>query len=737
MRTREYYRIQQRVREDFNYKLTYWNEFDYSLLYKWIKTKSKRGYHNGSKYADIIIMADTETSKKKGSEDNHICAWSISLRAYKQNLVTLWGYDPEEFCDMIEQLRKHLIGEIFIYWHNLPYDHTFIRKFMYKRFGQPKSQLNVKPYYPLFIKWDNGITFKDSLILAQRSLAKWAKDLNVEHKKAVGKWDYAKTRNQHEPLSDDEKLYIECDVLAGVECIDKTLEMLGKNISSIPYTATGIPRGEAREIGREHGAHEYYEKTAPDWKLQQIQELVFHGGFTHANRYCTVAGINRGIYHVTCYDFSSSYPFSLLAYKYPAEKFWALNTRSNGKPIDVDYIIKNMEEYAFLFKVVIVKPRLRDKKFPMPMLSLNKAQVAVNSILDNGRILECSVYEAYWNEIDLKLFLDYYDYDEIEISETHVAFKDYLPKWFTDYVFERYKKKCTLKEGPGSDKVLYSIEKAKLNSLFGMAAQKPLSLDILENYETGEYTIQQELDNEVLEEMYNKHVKNRNSFLPYCWGVWCTAYAERNLFELGKCVDYENGGIYCYSDTDSVYATLWNMEKVKAYNDNCIKLLADRGYGGVEWNGKTYHLGIAEFDGEYMQAKFLHSKCYCKRHLVAYGEGFVMGDELEITVAGVPKPGAKSLGNNILNFKPYFCFDGMTSGKLGTTHINKEIYTDENGNLTADSIDLNPCDYIMSGLYHGNLLENDYIDVEVNDYDDTQWQEFTNLMEMFMYGEKI
>ena len=65
-----------------------------------------------------------------------------------------------------------------------------------------------------------------------------------------------------------------------------------------------------------------------------------------------------------------------------------------------------------------------------------------------------------------------------------------------------------------------------------------------EDYETG-------LWNDVLseseyEEKLQKYYKSRNSFLPYQWGVWVTAYAQAELFELGKCCK-----IWIYSDTDS------------------------------------------------------------------------------------------------------------------------------------------------------------------------------------------
>lgn len=706
MHTKEYERKQRLLSEKIPYKLQYWKEFDFDKLTDFIPVKTRSGRKNIT-YNDIIIMADTETSKKPlKKEDNHIVAWSICFRAYHVNIATLWGQNPWEFCDMLAELRRVLPGhDLYIYFHNLGYDWVFLRKFLLARFGTPKNQLNLKSYTPLFVQFDNGIMLKDSLVLAARRLERWAKDMKVEHLKAMGKWDYNRYRNQSDILTDDELLYIENDVRAGVECLDATLNLLKKNISSIPYTSTGIMRGFCRDIGKKNHAHDNYVKMAPDHKLQQIMEIIFHGGFTHANRYATVAGVNRGIYPATCYDFSSSYPYCMLAFKYPMESFWHVN-----KELDSPwYIFKNMDNYAFMLHVTFINIKLKDPKMPMPCLSMYKAECIINGVADNGRCLCADIYECYINEIDLKLIDTYYSYDSITIDNIYAAWKDYLPKWFSDIIYNEYKAKCELK---GVDDVLYSLEKSKFNALFGMCVQHPVSPKIDENYETGEYETQLDFY-DTFEEEYNKHVKNRNSFLPYQWGVWVTAYAQYNLFQLGECIDYDNGGMWLYSDTDSVYGTKFDDAKIKAYNEGCIQKLNDHGYDGVVVNGKAYHLGIAEHDGDYMQFKTLHSKCYCDRPLVAYGDNFVMGGDLQITVAGVPKKGAECLHNNIYDFRPFFTFDGKTTKKLQHTHIKvDDIYTDRNGNITGDSIDLNPCDYIMTGLDRNNILYTDYMEVE-------------------------
>ena len=700
------------------YSYVYWEEYDYSLFSETIirtrKGKSKKSY------ADLIIMGDTETSRKKidpvTDEDhhNHVCAWSCAFRSLGYNIVTLWGKKPSDMVEMFDRVRKQLkCDEVYVYFHNLPYDWIFLRKFFFQKFGEPEAQLNVKPLYPLTIHFENGIILKDSLMLSQRSLEKWGADMQVEHAKAVGKWDYDLIRdfNSWDP-SEDELKYMECDVLCGIECIDTTMKALHKTISSIPLTATGIPRGECRNEGKKHKAHDWYRRLSPDTFAEQyILELTFHGGYTHANRFIT-GHTFPGYYSFTspwskCKDFSSSYPYVVLAYPYPAEKFWKLPR----KDISPDYILKNSEKYAFIFKMCARNVRLKDSRHPMPAISFSKCIVDINVVKDNGRVLCADYIEIYLTEIDFETIYSQYDFSDLKLEDVKCAVKDYLPRWFTDYVYQRYVDKTRLK---GVDPVLYAIDKAKLNaSAFGMCAQKPVKPDIDENYETGEF---KEVANFDWEAEYQKHLNSPNSFLPYCIGVYVTSYAQRNLYALGACVP-ENE-IWLYSDTDSVYATTFDEEKVKAYNQSCIDRLEARGYGGVEHEGKIYYLGIAEDDGEYMQFRALHSKCYCKRPLTAHGDNFVMGEDLKITVAGVPKKGAKSLKNNINNFKEGFIFDGTTSGKLQHTHyfIDK-IYIDENGNETGDSIDLSPCDYLVNNVQEPTMEMLLTEDIEMIDYE--------------------
>ena len=136
-----------------------------------------------------------------------------------------------------------------------------------------------------------------------------------------------------------------------------------------------------------------------------------------------------------------------------------------------------------------------------------------------------------------------------------------------------------------------------------MMVQKCVRDDLKEDYETGDYMADTSL---TPEEKYEEYRKNRSNVLLYQWGVWCTSYAMRNLFDLGSCIS----GIWLYSDTDSCYGTAWDLPKVETYNEVCRMKLKANGYGSVDHNGREYWPGVAELDGVYSEFKTLGAKRY-------------------------------------------------------------------------------------------------------------------------------
>ena len=691
------------------YIFCHYKKFNYDLL-KYIWFMHTVGVGQRSSYNDVIIMADTETSKKHPdifhperkkqkyeTFENHVVAWTISIRAYHHNICTLYGRHPSKMIETIQRIHDHMSGQkTVVYFHNYSYDHTFLRQFAYRMYGTPIRQLNVKPQYPIYTEYANGLIIKDSLILAQRGLEKWAADLQVEHQKEVGKWDYDRIRNQDTPLSQFELDYIEHDTLAGVECLDKTMEALGKNISSVPLTATGIPREQTRKRGKKK-AHEFFLSIALTLKQYKKFTKIFHGGYTHGNRHFVDTLITWETFmdYIRCRDFCSSYPYVMCAMKFPMEKFTPIENCS------WQFILDNKDDYAFAFKFIATNIELKSDREPMPALQFSKCEKTVNAILDNGRILAANYVEIYLSEMDLAVIMDQYTIKGKHICcEVEMAAKDYLPRWFTDYVFESFTNKTYLK---GGDAVLYSIAKALVNSLYGMTAQKSIREDIIENYLTGEF-LKQDPENE--DERYAEYIGKLSSILPYQWGCWVTSYAFYNVHQLAKCCR-----VPLYMDTDSCYGVGWYMDKVEAYNQHCKDLLRANGYDAVIRDGREYWLGVAEHEGDkdtYYEFKYMGAKRYCGRCM--------KDKQLHITVAGVPKEdGAKCLKDDINNFHPGFVFDGKTTGKKTHVYFHNEIYIDENGNETGDSISLIPCDYELDSVNVVNWEElfNEEIQIQI------------------------
>lgn len=725
------------LREDYlhknlEYQCVHYSEWNYEILNNIMYLK-RPGRSNNQTYNDVIIMCDTETSRKKvvsskqvsklpsglKARENHVVAWTISIRAFNMNIVTLYGHKPSSLVKTMKKIHDQMMGEItLMYFHNLPYDHWFIRRFLFKELGKPEKQLNIKPHYPLFVRFACGIELRDSLMLAQKKLEKWADDLEVEHKKAVGKWDYSKFRNQEgNEFTPDELEYIEHDTLAGVECLQKTLDIYKKKIYSIPYTMTGFIRDDVRKIGKEHNAKELFNAIAPTFEQYIKLTKLFHGGYVHANRFYIDTLIEEFIEGlVQCFDFCSSYPFCMLAFKYPMEKFHSV------PDCTIEEILAASENRAFMFKLIAYKVELKEHDHVMAALQYSKCVqgTCINPVLDNGRVLSADYLEIYLNEIDLEVIADQYKFEGHTCVEVEAAYKDYLPRWFTDYVFNLFREKCRL--SLTDDYINYMVQKAKINGCYGMCVQKSIKEVIIENYETDDiqevYKIDQDEDPKKREQQmrkeYNKYLKKHGNILLYFHGVWVTSYAFRNLHRLNKCVKPENeGGLLLYNDTDSGYAVGWDEEKLKAYNDWCLECLRANNYDSIKIDDHVFTLGIAEhkpLKDDYTQFKVQGAKRYagrCKKD-----------GEIHITVAGVPKKGAACLHDDLENFTKGFVFPGKETGKLQHVYFASDIYIDSEGNETADSIDLLPNDYTLDCTDKFTLEDILSDEIEVQVYED-------------------
>ena len=121
----------------------------------------------------------------------------------------------------------------------------------------------------------------------------------------------------------------------------------------------------------------------------------------------------------------------------------------------------------------------------------------------------------------------------------------------------------------------------------------------------------------------------------------------------------------------------------------CKAKLKANGYDPVVINGKEFILGSIEHvpdEDDYIEFKVQGAKRYAGRNKA--------DGKIHTTVAGVPKKeGALCLEDDLNRFTKGFVFEGTKTGKLQHNYFSSDIYIDDNGNETADSIDLTPANY--------------------------------------------
>lgn len=150
-------------------------------------------------------------------------------------------------------------------------------------------------------------------------------------------------------------------------------------------------------------------------------------------------------------------------------------------------------------------------------------------------------------------------------------------------------------------------------------------------YENNEWGIKEGDANDQLE----KYNNSRRRFLYYPWGVWCTAYARRNLW-----YGIANmGQDYIYADTDSIFyfSDPENEAFIASYNKLCekkLRAMCDH-YGLIYEDellprtvkGVVKPIGIFDREPDIQKFKTLGAKRY-----MTYIDG-----DLSITVSGVNK----------------------------------------------------------------------------------------------------
>lgn len=644
-------------------------------------------------YYEIPIAFDIEVTSFLSSRLEKVAcmySWGFSINAH-----VILGRTWAEFMDVYDELLNMFNltekRRILIYIQNLPYEFQF----MCRRFKWEKV-FALDERKPLTAVTEDWVEFRCSYALSGMSLEKIGENLQrYKIEKMVGDLDYSKIRHWKTPLTEKEWKYQINDVQVVAAYIQETAENDG-GYNKIPLTKTGYVRNYCREMcfADRHYRYLIKEMTLDLEEYKQLKR-AFAGGFTHANWHYAGSVIED----VDSFDFTSSYPFVMVAEKFPMSKSTIVNLTSQEE------FEKYLRTHCCLFDVEFNE--LDGWDAPDHIISRSKCSVCENAIMDNGRVITAKRVVTTITEVDWESIVHFYKFDSYRVTNFRVYEKGYLPHAFVKSILKLYADKTELKDVPGKE-VEYMKSKGMVNSAYGMCVT-----DIIRDEDTfDELWIKSKADAENAIDKYNT---NKNRFLFYPWGIWVTAYARRNLYT----GIYEFEEDYIYSDTDSVKVK--NCELHREYMDRYNRIANEKLEAACKHHnipvestrpktikGIEKPLGVWDHDGKYIRFKTLGAK----RYMVETSKG------ISITVAGLGKKIARDYIVDLAKRQGITPFDlfnedlyipGEHTGKNIHTYFDYEIsetlvdYTGEPAIVHEYSgVNLSPAEYSLS-------LDRDYL----------------------------
>lgn len=608
------------------------------------RTVFQRGKH--VEYIDTTCTFDIETTN--GDADGFAYSFQMCLGGVVvvPRYFEDWAEIVEMLCDRWRVTNKR---KLVVYVHNLGYEFTYLIQLLTLRWGDCKA-LYTKSRKPLTLEFSNGIEFRDSLKLFQKSLAKATK--GCKHEKLKGDLDYTVYRTPDTPLDDKEFAYCVNDVLGLYEAIERMKTEHGFNAATIPLTNTGLVKQEVnKNLNRDKG----FAKIKNDLTLSKTQTYIAYkamaGGDTHGARW------KAGYTFKNCnsYDFKSAHPSQQLLWKFPT-----------GKPFDLPEDTPEEDMNALIDagmgwvgKIAVTGLSIKDD-CPNPCISRSKC---INSEVigeeDNGRVLDAEgTLLLYCDSNDWQRIREGYNYSEMVAAESFAFRLAYLPESFRHTILEKFRIKETMKGSPE-----YAFSKICVNTIYGATAQKQIrdeyTAEIGDAIEFDKLSWEKNLDDMTDDEVTKAQTK-KNTF-PFLWGLWTASMTRLKLWRLLKIVGWDR---VIYWDTDSCKFEGEKVPAVDEYNEEIKRQCIARKCVVQKDNGKCVYIGVAEdehpqADYGYQEFRFLHAKCYAARNC----DGV-----LESTIAGVGKnEGVAALKDDIENLNDFLIIEDA-GGQMLTYH---------------------------------------------------------------------
>jgi hypothetical protein len=584
-------------------------------LEKYIKFKT--GYYSKDKIkADkISFSADFETITEYKYSMEERRSGKLSKKEMNEKIARIWAYglvniydtnklnygtSLQEFMELVKSFKN---ADIF--FHNLKFDGSYILNYFHSQnidYVPERNQLQPNTYtchiangQYYSITWcisnskghkQHLITFKDSYKIMPASIKdlgkSFAKELNGKGKVEVDKEFYTRKRGLDHQLTEEEIEYLKQDCLVMSEALKFMFELghvkgtIGSNALDDFETRFNkddqynyknhfpiLPMGDYIE----EDGNRVIDDKGNGWNSWIIK--AYRGGYTFVAKQFRNIPVGKGI----VLDVNSLYPYVMLSKLLPySEPVWF-----NGNYADCKAYEKRI--YPLFIQKIQVEFVVKENHLPTIPDKSKGRKFADYLESSNGKPIE-----LYLTNIDLKLFLEHYDFENIKFiggymfKGKHDIFKNYIDHW----------KEQKIQAEKNKNKALRYISKLFLNSLYGKFASrwdKPASnpdftsdkLKFKKKLKWDELTKEQQ------EESYQRQVKYP------AMAVFITSYARQITIEAAQ----KNYDAFRYCDTDSLHLeTLDFPTNIPIDHD------------------KTGELGLWKHEGTFKRAKFIRSKTY-------------------------------------------------------------------------------------------------------------------------------
>lgn len=586
----------------------------------------------------------TDKEKQRAIKRSHMYIWMFGI-----NDIVYYGRTWDELKLFLKRLDDHIGDRKYVFIHNLAFEFQYLKSnFHFDEVSARKSHKVITA-----IMKDYNIMLKCSYMMSNVALKYLPKMFDLPVEKKVGDLDYSLIRNPNTPMTEVELGYCEYDCLVLYHYILKELEVY-EDVKHIPSTNTGKVRRELQDLTRTNFKYRRIVNKAINTNPIIYNRLceAFLGGYTHANWIYA----DEVLKNVDSYDIASSYPYVLVTQKYPNSEF---------RPCKIRRREDMSKRLAYL---LVVKFRNVKCKYYNNFISSSKCRNLRGAKYDNGRLISADEFEMTLTDIDFYFYLDTYDL-EYEIIECYYSSMSYLPKTLIEFILDKYVGKTELKGVEGRE-MEYGRIKGMYNSIYGMSVTNNIRDNVIYDDSSGIWEEVPLTNDEIIEKLQSEKKK---SFLSFAYGVWVTAYARDNL--LRRVIANDDYVVYC--DTDS-------CKLVDGYDksvfENYNKQVADRiafvckvlkldsnKYAPSDIKGNKHMMGLFEKECNYEEFITQGAKKYA----------YKIDGKIHITVAGVPKSGAKAL-KSLDDFRDDFVFN------YNDTNKNLVLYTEEQSPIEVE-----------------------------------------------------